>query len=228
MSDLSRYSNASWHQPTSFHLSLRAIDHTATMPHELLILDLTGPGLMISFALGLIVLLDILLSAVLMVFYGLEYGRGSISRLFTIDLKLCDRFTLLLLNMWKTSQPYREDLLERAQDCLKNLLQSSRTSIERFKEGPALAPIELPAIRAPDRSDCPKRHPAPEPIELPIDGGQNRSESSRHDDVPSPIDSAENDRECLESSKQEPTPSPIDFAESERHCVESSGHDATP
>lgn len=164
MSNLLQYPNCSWHQPTTFYLSLRAIDHTSAMPRELLIFTLSGLPLSIALGIGFILFLAAFILAVSVVLDGLKYPIG---------LFLC----LVGNCKWTpTTAPIE----------LPAIRVGDRT--ECSGQYPASEPIELPAIRAGDRSDWSRRHPAPEVIELSTEGAQNCSDNSRQESAPSPVE----------------------------------------
>lgn len=185
MSDLFNYSDASWHQPSTFYLSLKAIDHTSAMPRELSIFTLSGLPLLIALGIGLILFLTALIFAASVVFNGLKYW---------VDL-----FLFLIRNFRQTPTPALIELpAVRVQD---------RTDCSGHHPTPE--PIELPAVREQNRSECSRRHPAPEPIELSTEGAQNCSDNLRQDCAPSPFDApTESEWGCSDVSSQDHVPEP--------------------
>ncbi len=183
MSNLLNYQNSSWHQPTTFHLSLRAVDHTSAMPRELLIFTLSGLPLLIALGIVLTLFLAASALAISVIIDGVQYRIGL--------------FLRLVRNFRRNPTPAPIELpAVRVQD-----------RAECFGQHHAPEPIELPAISVQNRSECSRPHPAPEPIELSTEGAQNCSGNLRQYSAPSPIATpTEGEEGWSDVSDQDPMP----------------------
>lgn len=186
MSDLN-YLNTSWHQPTTFYLSLGAIDHTAAIPRELLIFTLSGLPLLIALGIVLTLFLAASALAISVLIDGVRYRVGQ--------------FLRLVRKFERTSKPAPIELPAlRAQE-----------RIESSGKYPAPEPKELPAVRIGNRSERSGLYLAIEPIELSTEGAINHPVDLRQDSTPSPINaSTESEGGWSDVSNRDLTPEPTE------------------